>query len=78
MPTLGNVPADEFDPERILRVLADHGVYRLIVGAQAHGARRLTLDIEGVPRSTDANLERLAAALRELGARLRVRGLSDE
>jgi hypothetical protein len=49
------VPADEFDPERILRVLADHGVDCLIVGgfgAQAHGAHRQTLDIDVVPRGT--------------------------
>jgi len=75
------VPADEFDPERILRVLADHGVDCLIVGgfgAQAHGAHRQTLDIDVVPRGTDANLERLAAALRDLGARLRVGGLTDD
>jgi hypothetical protein len=32
MPRPGNVPADEFDPERTLRVLADHGVDCLIVG----------------------------------------------
>jgi hypothetical protein len=35
------VPADEFDPERILRVFADHGLDCLIVGdlgVQAHGA----------------------------------------
>jgi hypothetical protein len=75
------VPADEFDPERILTVLARHGVDCLIVGgfgAQAHGAHRQTLDIDLVPRSTDENLERLAAALRELGSRLRVGGLTDE
>jgi hypothetical protein len=75
------VPADEFDPERILRVFADHGVDCLIVGgfgAQAHGAHRQTLDIDVIPRSTEANLERLAAALRDLGARLRVGGLTDD
>lgn len=48
------------------------------IGAQAHGAHRQTLDIDVVPRSTDENLQRLAAALRELGARLRVGGMSDD
>lgn len=78
------MPADEpaeFDPERILTVFARHGVACLIVGgfaAQAHGAHRQTLDIDVVPRRTDVNLERLAAALRELGARLRVGGMTDE
>ena len=80
-PPPGNVSADEFDPERILRVFADHGVDCLILGgfgAQAHGAHRQTLDIAVVPRSTDSNLERLASALRDLGARLRVGGLTDD
>jgi hypothetical protein len=75
------VPADEFDPERILRVFADHGVECLIVGGfglQFYGAHRQTLDIHVIPHSTDANLERLATALRELGARLRVGGLTDD
>src|SRR5205085_1132066 len=37
-----------------------------------------TLDIDVVAPSTDANLERLASALRDLGGRLRVGGLTDE
>jgi hypothetical protein len=78
------VPADEpatFDPERIIAVLDAHAVELVIVGgfgAQAHGARRQTFDIDVVPRNTDENFSRLAAALRELGARLRVGGMSDE
>lgn len=72
---------DAFDPERIIRVLSTHDVDCLIVGgfgAQAHGALRQTLDIDLVPRTSAQNLERLAAALRELGARLRVGGMSDD
>lgn len=71
----------EFDPERIIEVLDAHGVEYLIVGgfaAQAHGATRQTFDIDLVPRSTDENFAGLAAALRELGARMRVGGLTDE
>lgn len=71
----------KLDPERIIAVLDAHGVEYVIVGgfgAQAHGARRQTFDIDVVPRSTDDNFERLAAALRELGARLRVAGMTDE
>jgi hypothetical protein len=78
------VPADEllrFNPERIIAVLDAHGVECVIVGgfgAQAHGARHQTLDIDVVPRNTQDNFVRLAVALRELGARLRVGGMSDE
>lgn len=46
--------------------------------AQAHGAHRQTQDIDFVPAATDENYERLAAALRELGARLRVGRMTDE
>lgn len=47
-------------------------------GARAHGAHRQTFDIDVVPRSTDDNLTRLAAALAELHARLRVGGMTDD
>ena len=46
--------------------------------SQLHGARHQTYDIDFVPAATEANDDRLAAALRELGARLRVDGLTDE
>ena len=71
----------EFDPARILGVLDRHGVDYVLVGglgARAHGATRPTSDIDCVPDGTRENLSRLAAALRELGARLRVGGMSDE
>ena len=69
------------DVRRVLEVLNGHGVDYLIVGglaARLYGAERLTKDIDLVPRSDAANLDRLAGALRELGAFLRVGGLSDE
>jgi hypothetical protein len=77
------VPAEppRFDPERILAVLDRHGVDYVMVGgfaSQLHGARRQTYDIDFVPSATEANDDRLASALRELGARLRVAGLTDE
>jgi hypothetical protein len=43
-----------------------------------HGAARLTKDFDCLVRHELANLDRLAAAMRELGARLRAEGLSDE
>jgi predicted nucleotidyltransferase len=69
-----------FDPDRILAVLDRRGVEYVLVGgvaARAHGARRATADIDCVPSTDAVNLERLAEALRELGARLRVAGMSD-
>lgn len=47
------------------------------LGARAHGACRPT-DIDFVPETSEENYERLAVALRELGARLRVGGMTDE
>jgi len=79
------VPADaigdSFDPARILATLAAHGVDFLLVGgfaAEAHGALRQTYDLDLVPQPSQDNYERLAAALRELNARLRVGGMTDE
>lgn len=65
----------------LLGALNHHGVEYLLVGgvaAQGHGATRPTKDLDALVRHQDANLEHLAAALRSLGARLRVEGLSDE
>ncbi len=70
-----------FDPDRVLETLERHGVEYLLVGglaARAHGAQRRTADVDCVPNATTENLTRLAAALIELDARLRVGGLTDE
>jgi hypothetical protein len=61
--------------------LIAHGVEYLLVGrfaARAHGAQRRTADVDCVPIMSAANLGRLAAALRELNARLRVAGMTDD
>ena len=58
-----------------------HGVEYLIVGgvgAQLHGATRPTSDFDSLPKTSGENLDRLGIALRELGADLRVEGLTDE
>jgi predicted nucleotidyltransferase len=50
----------------MLRALADTGVEFILVGgaaATAHGAARLTLDLDVVYRRSEENLERLAGAL---------------
>jgi hypothetical protein len=62
------------DPECIFRVLADNDVEYVLVGGLAavvHGSTAFTNDADIVPSRELANLERLAAALRVLDARLR-------
>jgi len=66
---------------RIIEAFDRHGVEYLIVGgvgARLHGAQRLTTDFDSLPNSDRSNLERLASAMRELGAFLRVDGLTDD
>lgn len=69
-----------FDSEKIVRTLDRHKVEYLLVGGlstRAYGARRVTYDLDCLPIVDDENLARLTAALKELGARLRIDGLSD-
>jgi hypothetical protein len=64
----------------LIEVLDRYGVEYLIVGgaaAYAYGAERPTEDADCVVRRERANLDRLAGALRELNARLRVGGMTD-
>lgn len=61
------------DARRILEALARHRVDFVLVGgmaAQTHGNTRMTSDVDVIPEPTPQNLERLAAALRALGARV--------
>lgn len=61
------------DPERIVTVLAGRGVAYVLIGALAarlQGFPRLTADADITPARDRANLERLAAALRQLEARV--------
>jgi hypothetical protein len=63
-----------FDPIHILRRLQAHGVQFVLIGglaAKAHGSPTLTVDIDICPSRDRDNLERLAATLGELGAKLR-------
>ncbi len=76
------MPATEvpLDAERILRVLADEGVEYVLIGGlavQTHGHVRTTNDADLVPAPQPANLERLARALRSLGARVLNPGQED-
>lgn len=61
------------DPERLLRVLSAHGVRYVLIGAlgaRLHGFPRVTADADITPARDRENLVRLAAALRELEARV--------
>lgn len=61
------------DPERLVSVLASHGVRYVLIGALAarlQGFPRLTAYADITPAADEGNLERLSAALRELDARV--------
>ena len=62
-----------FDPEAILRVLAEHQVRYVLVGATAarlQGFPRLTADADITPATDPDNLRSLAFALRALNAKV--------
>jgi hypothetical protein len=67
----------EFDGNAILAVLARHKVACVVIGNYAgllRGVDVATEDVDITPATTAENLERLAAALAELGAAIRVPG----
>jgi hypothetical protein len=69
-----------FDAEPILAVLERRGVEYVVVGgyaARIHGAVRPTRDIDITPATDQENLDRLAAALRDLNARIRTDGVPE-
>ena len=74
----GNAMASEdFDPVRMLAALQEAGVRFVLVGGMAailHGDVGVTIDIDVVPEREPENLDRLAVALRGLGARSRASG----
>jgi predicted nucleotidyltransferase len=73
MPVPEPEPDVPLDAERILRALAKHGVDYVLIGGlavQAHGHVRTTNDADLIPAPEPANLERLAATLRELDAKV--------
>jgi hypothetical protein len=62
-------------PAALFRTLEANGVGYVAIGgvaAVAHGAQARTPDVDLVPAPEPENLERIAAALRDLGARVRV------
>ncbi len=62
-----------FDPERLIRALSRNRVKFVLIGALAarlHGFPRLTAYADITPSGDKQNLERLAAALKELDAKV--------
>jgi hypothetical protein len=67
----------DFDPAAILQVLAGHDVDYVLIGGYAallQGSGMATIDIDIVPARLKPNLANLAAALTDLGAKVRVAG----
>lgn len=64
-----------YRPGELLEVLERHGVRYVVIGglaAELHGSPYITRDVDVTPSRDRVNLRRLAAALRELNAQLRV------
>lgn len=62
-----------FDPEGLIRTLARHRVAYVLIGAlgaRMQGFPRVTADADVTPERSPANIARLAAALRDLEARV--------
>lgn len=71
---------DSFRPQEILQVLATHDVHYVLIGGLAatlHGSPHLTQDVDITPERERQNLGRLSAALRDLHAKVRARGLDE-
>jgi hypothetical protein len=64
-----------YRPDEILEVLERHRVRYVVIGglaAEIHGSPYITSDVDVTPARDRENFARLAAALRELEAKLRV------
>lgn len=64
-----------YRPDEILEVLERHRVLYVVMGglaAELRGSPYVTRDVDVTPARTRANFTRLAAALRELDAKLRI------
>ncbi len=70
-----------FDPLRALRTLNERGVRHVLIGGYASsilGAPIITNDVDVCYERTAENMDRLAAALQELHATLRVAGVDED
>jgi hypothetical protein len=69
-----------YQPDKILEALERHGVRYVVIGglaAEIRGSPYITRDVDVTPARDRDNFARLAAALRELQAKLRVPGLDE-
>jgi predicted nucleotidyltransferase len=69
-----------FQPEEIFRVLDRHEVEYVVIGgiaATLHGSNLRTGDVDICPSRSLQNLSRLAAALKEMDARIRTADVPD-
>jgi hypothetical protein len=67
--------APALDRAALLAALAEHDAKFVLVGGvagQVYGATRVTKDLDICPDWSSENLERVAAALRDLGARMKI------
>lgn len=67
-----------YDPEPMLRALVAHRVRFVTIGgfaANFHGSVHVTFDLDITPDRSIENLDQLSAALIELGAKVRSRGV---
>jgi len=68
---------EALQPQELLEALARHRVDYVLIGGLAatlHGSSALTNDADICPDQSSENLERLAAALRDMKARIRTEG----
>jgi hypothetical protein len=66
-----------FEPRELFRILNAHGVRYVVIGnlgATLYGSPLATYDADICPSRDRVNLDALAAALREMGARVRAPG----
>lgn len=69
-----------YRPDQILEVLERFDVSYVVIGglaAEIHGSPYITRDVDVTPARNRENFSKLAAALRELDAKLRVPGLEE-
>jgi len=74
------MPERDFAPLGAIRVLVDHHVEFVLIGGYAavlHGSTLFTNDADICPDPNPENLDRLAAALREMDARIRTHAEPD-
>jgi len=67
-----------YRPDKLLEVLEHHGVHFVVIGglaAELRGSPYATRDVDVTPSRERANLGRLADALRDLDAKLRISGV---